>query len=120
MEIVTISIIIVLLIWAWCVFLGVVAVKHDDTIDSFQKKAQIVIVLIVPFFGAALILHLVHQHSPQAIPKNLIPWPLKSLVFGKQIPRNRNRNNNQEDGIDLAVSNRQDSNFGSGGSDGGD
>ena len=122
MEIVTILIVGALLIWGWSVILGIIAVKHDDTIDSFQKKAQIIIVLIVPLFGAALVLHLVYQHAPEAIPKRLIPWPLRSLVLGKKIPRNRNRDNNQEDGVDLSVSSRQDSHFGSGsgGSDGGD
>lgn len=122
MEIVTILIIGSLLTWAWLVILGIIAVKYDDTLDSFQKKAQIVLIFIVPFFGSALVLHLVNQHSPEAIPKSLIPWPLTSLIFGKQVPRNRNRNNNEEAGIDLAVSSRQDSHFGSGsgGGDGGD
>ena len=121
MEIVTILIIGSLLTWVWFSILGIVAVKHDDTLDPFQIKAQIVFVLVVPFFGSALVLYFVNQHSPEAIPRGLIPWPFKSLIFGKQVPKNRNGNGNEEAGIDLAISSRQDSHYGSsGGSDGGD
>lgn len=87
------------IIWAWMTLLGVLAAKYDQTLEPFQKKAQIIISLCIPYFGAALVLHLVNQHSPDAIPKKLVPWPLKSLVFGQARSRNRNRDNREKWGV---------------------
>ena len=98
------AIILATLVWLWLTTLGVIAAKYDSTLEPFQRKAQIIIVLLVPFFGAALVLHLVNQHSPEVIPKQWIPWPIKSLIFGKPRQRNKNRDNNEENGIDLAIS----------------
>ena len=105
------------LVWLWLTTLGVIAAKYDSTLEPFQRKAQIIIVLFVPFFGAAIVLHLVNQHSPEVIPKQWVPWPLKSLIFGKPRPRNRNRDNNEESGIDLAISHSQHSHTNGGGGD---
>lgn len=46
------------IIWLWLVVVSVVALKYDNTLEPFQRKAQMLIVLLVPFFGSALILHL--------------------------------------------------------------
>ena len=94
-----ILLIVAVAIWAWMAFLGVLAAKHDQTLDSFQKKAQIIISICIPYFGAALVLHLVNLHSPDAIPKELMPWPLRSLVFGKPRPPNKNRDDNDETAV---------------------
>lgn len=107
--------IIFILVWLWLITLGVIAVKYDSTLDSFQRNAQIIIVLIVPFFGAALILHFVNQHSPDVIPQKWIPWPLRSLIFSKPRPRNKNRDDNENSGIDLAISHSQHSHTDGGG-----
>ena len=106
---------ILILVWIWLTILGFIAVKCDSTLDSFQRKAQIIIVFVIPFFGAAFILHLVNQHSPEAIPKNWIPWPLRSLIFGKPRSRNKNRDGNDHNGIDLAISDSQHSHTDGGG-----
>jgi hypothetical protein len=101
-------------------FIGIIAARFDSTLDPFQKKAQIVIVWIFPYVGASLIIFLVNQHSPDAIPRNLVPWPFKNLIFDKLRPRNKNRDNNEELGIDLAISDSQHSHSGyGGGGDGG-
>ena len=108
MDISVIFLIVTLIaVWLWLIVLGMISIKYDSTLDPFQKKAQSVIVLLVPFLGAALILHLVNQHSPEAIPRSLVPWPFKWLIFGKASPSNKNRDNNEESGIDLTISNRQ-------------
>ena len=120
MELIVIFIIVLLLTWIWLNIIAIVAIKHDSTLDEFQKKAQIALVLLVPFLGVVLVLYLVNQHSPEAIPRGLVHWPFKSLVFGKQRPKYRNRDGNEESGIDLSTSRGQDRHFGSnGGSDGG-
>ena len=96
-----------IVIWLWLSLIGTIAEKFDSTLDPFQRKAQIIIVWGFPFIGAALIIYLVNQHSPEAIPRNLVPWPFKNLIFGKPRARNKNRDNNEESGIDLAISNNQ-------------
>lgn len=106
-------------VWLWLSFIGTIAARFDNTLDPFQKKAQITIVWVFPFIGASLIIYLVNQHSPEAIPRNLIPWPFKNLIFGRPRARNINRDDNKESGIDLAISDRQHSHTDSGGGDGG-
>ena len=112
---------VLVFIWFWMVIAGVLAVMRDPTLESFQKWSQIALILLIPYFGAALVLHLVYQHSPESVPRALIPWPFKGLVFGKESSWYRNAARSEESGIDLAVSSRQDSGIGSsGGSDGAD
>jgi len=94
-------------VWLWLTTLGVIAVKYDSTLNGFQRKAQIIIVLVLPFLGAALVLHLINLHSPEVIPLKWIPWPLRSLVFGKPRPRNKSRDDNEHNGIDLAIGESQ-------------
>jgi ABC-type iron transport system FetAB permease component len=108
-------------IWLWLSFIGTIAARLDSTLDPFQKKAQIIIVWLIPFIGASLIIFLVNQHSPEVIPRNLIPWPFKNLIFGKPRARNKDRDNNEESGIDLAISDSQHSHtdYGGGANGGG-
>ena len=112
---------VALIIWLWLVVVAIVALKYDNTLETFQRNTQIIIVLIVPFFGSALIIHLVKEHYPEAIPEALIPWPFKSLIYGKAVPGNKNKDNNEESGIDLAISNGHHSHndYGGGGDGGG-
>jgi len=103
----------------WLNVLATVAIRYDKTLESFQVKAQTVVVWLVPVFGAAFILHLVWQQYPDAIPKSWIPWPFKRLIFGKKMTRNRNRDDNEGPGCDgyLGARSRRDSDHGD--SDGG-
>jgi hypothetical protein len=108
MDITTILLVVLpVAVWLWLSFIGTIAARFDSTLDPFQKKAQVVIVWAFPFIGASLVIYLVNQHSPDAIPRNLIPWPFKNLIFGKPRASNTNRDNNEESGIDLAISNSQ-------------
>ena len=90
----------------WLNVLAGIAVGRDSSLDSFQRKAQWLIVWLIPVFGAALVLHLVNQHDPDAIPRKAIPWPLRGLVFGKPRRAHRHRDGKEENGIDLALSGR--------------
>ena len=108
-----------IVIWLWLVFIGTIAAKFDSTLTPFQKKAQIIIVWLVPYLGASLIIFLVNQHSQEAIPRKLIPWPFKRLIFGKLRNKNNNRDDNEGSGIDLAISSSQHSHSDIGGTGGG-
>jgi len=94
---------LVLAIWLWSSILATIAVRHDATLESLQKKGQTVIVWLFPIVGAVFVLHLIWQHYPEAIPKTWIPWPLKNIVFGNRVSPNRNRNDNENDGINGSV-----------------
>lgn len=107
--------IITILILVWLNFLSTIAVKHDHFLNSFQRKAQYVVIWLFPFLGACTILFLVYQHSPNAIPKGWIPWPFKVFIFGKEPKRNRNRGSGS--GHDSAGGGGYDSGGGDGGGD---
>lgn len=53
-------------------------------------------VWLIPFIGAAFVLKLVYEHSPEAIPKFWIPWPFRKIIFG-----NTARNRGGEGGIEV-------------------
>ena len=116
-------IVIILVLWIWMSVVGVVAVLRDATINSFQRKSQIVVSIIFPIIGPLFILHLVNEHSPEAIPRFLIPWPFRSILFGKTHPRNKNRDDNEGQAHDLNLTRRYNShsdNQSGGGGAGGD
>jgi len=81
----------------WLNTLATLAVKYDHTLDKTQKIAQLFIVWLAPFIGAGFFLHLVFAHSPEAIPRNWIPWPFKKMFFGSPLPPNKNRDENEID-----------------------
>ncbi|WP_020408303.1 hypothetical protein [Hahella ganghwensis] len=106
-----------LILWLWSSAAGIISVVRDHSLDSFQKKAQISVILLLPFLGAVFILMLVNQHSPEAIPKRLFPWPF-SLLLGHSSYGNTDRNDRDGFGTDLAVSHRQDNRMDLGGDSG--
>ena len=83
----------------WLNTLATMAVKHDNTLDNTQKISQSFIVWLIPFIGAAFVLHLVFEHHPQAIPRNWIPWPFKKMIFGKPVKPNKNRDDQEVDQV---------------------
>jgi hypothetical protein len=124
MDAITLTIITIgIILWVWITALGVIAAKYDQTLDPFQRKAQIIISIVIPVFGPAIVLYLVNQHSPDVIPKAMVPWSLRLLVFGRAHPHNTDRDNNQGPAEDLALSQRSRSVHdyeSSGNGDGGD
>lgn len=93
------------LMWLWINVLASFAVRHDATLENFQKLAQTVVIWLIPYFGAAFVLHLIWQQCPSAIPKAWIPWPLKKMIFGKAIPPNKNRDDNESPAVNGAFTN---------------
>lgn len=98
--------IIFALIWLWMNVLATFAVRHDSTLEPFQKLAQTLVIWLIPYFGAGLVLHLIWQQYPSSIPETWIPWPFKKMVYGKAPPQNKNRDDNESPAIDGAVSNQ--------------
>ena len=97
MEIFIIFFYILVVIAIWLNILASVAIKYDHFLTSFQKKAQLILVWLFPFIGASVILHIVFDHEPEAIPKSLIPWPFKSIIYGKANKLNKNRGHSSID-----------------------
>jgi hypothetical protein len=107
MDAITLTLITIgIILWAWITALGVIVANYDQTLDPFQRKAQVIISIVIPIFGPAIVLYLVNQHSPEVIPKVIVPWPLRPLVFGRAHPRNPDRDNNQGPAEDLVLSRR--------------
>ncbi|WLQ16155.1 hypothetical protein O5O45_09535 [Hahella aquimaris] len=105
--------------WLWLALIAIMAVKNDDTLERGQKALQFFIILVAPLFGSLMALYLVNQYSPEAIPHRLIPWPFKSFLNSARNARNPNRDDNNDQGFDLAISSRQDGGMFDVGSDGG-
>ena len=72
----------------WLNFLATIAIRHDKTLEQFQRVGQTICVWLIPFIGSTLVLKFVYEHSPKAIPTTWIPWPFKSMVLGKYIKPN--------------------------------
>jgi len=105
--------------YLWLSVLATIAVRYDRTLNTFQKNAQTVFVWLTPIFGGALVLYLVWQHYPDAIPKSWIPWPFKKIIYGKSAPRNKNRNNDESAGVTSSLDHSNHSGSDSGGDGGG-
>ena len=106
---------VAILVALWMNMLASISLKHDDMLEPFQKKAQFIIVWLFPFIDASIILHLIFEHSPNAIPKKWIPWPFKGMIFGKDIKPNKDRDENE---LDYCRSNYIERNIGGDISDG--
>lgn len=108
-----------IIIWAWLTILASFAVRHDATLERFQKIAQIIFVWLLPFLGSAFVLHLIWQHYPSAIPKAWIPWPFKKMIFGKAPPPNPNPNRDEDSWVPVSGGEYHHHSGGFGGADGG-
>ena len=113
--------ILVILITIWLCVLASLAVYCDKTLNPFQRYSQWAIVWLIPLLGASFVLHLIYDHSPEAIPENWIPWPFKGLIYGKQIKRNENRSESEFGEIPFNTTRHRNNSGGDGGGgDGGD
>ena len=89
----------------WLNILASISLRYDQTLDSFQKKAQAIFVWLIPFIGASFVLRMVYEHSPEAIPKKLIPWPFKKIIYGRPDKRDSNK---QSSGVGYVGNGRSD------------
>lgn len=62
-------------IWLWMNILVAIAVRHDVTLNSFQIKAQTIVISLLPILGAGF-LHLVWQqyHSLGGSDEQIHVW----------------------------------------------
>lgn len=107
MEIILILSALVGLFILWVNIGATVALSRDDTLESLQRWAQGIFLWVVPLIGGLTVLHLTASHFPQAIPRWVAYWPLKKLVKGGVHTPNKNRDENEGPGVDLAISHRQ-------------
>lgn len=99
MEILLIIGVVSLVIIVWVNILATIAVRYDQTLNTFQRNSQSLFIWFVPIIGASFILKLVFEHSPDAIPKGWILWPLKGMIYGKPMKPNINRDDRETDGV---------------------
>ena len=112
--------ILLILVAIYLSVLASLSVYCDKTLTSFQRYAQWATVWLIPLLGASFVLHLVYDHSPEAIPENWIPWPFKGLIYGKRIKRNENRNDSEAgESMPFNTSRFRQGPDGDGGGDGG-
>ena len=97
MELVILPILIFAVPAIWLSIVATISLQSDDSLVPFQFYAQLLIAWIVPIFGASFITHLVYEHSPEAVPLRLIPWPFKTWIAGKDPKPNRNRDERETD-----------------------
>jgi hypothetical protein len=102
------------------------AVWHDDTLGAMQRCLQALLAWLLPFAGPLLILHLVSEHSPAAIPRLLQSGPL-AFLLGRASVRPRPAADGryaQQDGYDDSYARGRSDKVGEAGcgaaSDGGD
>jgi len=96
-------------VYLWMNLVATISLCRDGGIEPFQRYAQILLIWLIPYVGSALILFLMVQISPDKIPRKMVPWPFRSLIFGRHRPSNTNRDDNDGPGIDLAINSRQHS-----------
>ena len=106
--------VLILAIHVWLAFMASVAIYCDNTLELFQRYFQWTIAWVIPLIGASFVLHLVYEHSPEAIPKKWIPWPFKGMIFGKPAKPNEYRSENDPD---IIYSKRDTNDFDSGDDD---
>lgn len=117
MEIILTLSVLIGLVVLWVNIGATVALSRDDTLESIQRWAQGVFVWVVPLLGGLTVLHLIASHFPEAVPRWVAIWPLKKLGGGEGNAPNSNRNENEGQGFDLAITHRQHSGLDHGGSD---
>jgi hypothetical protein len=95
MELIVIIAATILVLLLWIDTLAILCLFLDPELEAIQRWGQTIFVLLVPFFGAALVLILVNGHSPEVISRFYIPWPFRGLVEDKPL-RTRRTGSNRE------------------------
>ncbi len=67
-------------IWLWLNVLALLCLFLDPELEKIQRWGQSVVVILIPYIGAAFILKLINDHSPEVVSKFFIPWPFKNMV----------------------------------------
>jgi len=108
-------IVFIVIIWLWISTLALLCLFLDPDLEPIQRWGQAAMVLLLPFFGASLVLMFVNEHSPEVVDRFYIPWPFKSLVLNKA----DRRRSGESSGAGVSDSNNVPFHNGSGGDGGG-
>ena len=91
----------------WINVLAILCLFLDPDLEPVQRWGQSIVVILFPFIGASLILHLVNTHSPEVIQRFYIPWPFSKLIQDSPVrPHNNNDDREETPGIHSAHLNR--------------
>ena len=93
LTIITVAIISIALLWMNV--LALLCAYLDPELRPTQKLSQSIFIILVPIFGAVIVLKVVNDHAPGVIERFYIPWPLRSLVLDKPLSNYGIANNNE-------------------------
>jgi uncharacterized membrane protein YgcG len=82
--------------WLWISILSILCLFLDPDLEPIQRWGQMLIVILIPYFGASIILKLVNDHSPEVIDRFYIPWPFRNLVLDKPLRHSGSGHNREE------------------------
>ncbi|CAM3417472.1 hypothetical protein [Parendozoicomonas haliclonae] len=82
-------------IWLWLTVLAVLCLILDPELTNIQRWGQSLIALLFPFLGAAFVLRLVKDHSPEVIARFRYPWPFNNLILEKPLRSGGTGNNGE-------------------------
>lgn len=88
--------VVVLSMLLWIDILAILCVIYDPELEPIQRWGQNFVVILIPFFGASLVLYLVNGHSPEVINRFYIPWPFSNLVKDKGLLKDGPGSNGEE------------------------
>ena len=85
-----VAIIAVGALWLYLNVVATIVVVKAPTYAALQRAGQLLIAWAVPFIGALVVLRVAYDSLPGDRAFKLIPWPLKGLVVGEELPPNPN------------------------------
>ncbi len=97
MEVLILLPILAVALSVWLSFIASIALKSDKTLTPLQFYVQLITAWTIPILGSVLVLHFIYEHAPGSIQLRFIPWPFKSMVAGKKVKANANRDENESD-----------------------
>jgi len=79
-RILIVCFLIVLAYGAYMDALAVACVSHDRTLTALNKFGRTLLILFLPFIGAAVAIASAAETAPQALPGQRWLWPVRFLI----------------------------------------
>lgn len=78
------------------ILIALLCLVLDPQLETVQRFFQGIVVILLPYLGAAFILKLVYEHSPEVVLRFFIPWPFKNMIVDKELIGNGPGTNGEE------------------------
>ncbi|ROR98013.1 hypothetical protein EDC56_3684 [Sinobacterium caligoides] len=91
-----VTLIVALIVLVYINILATICLTLDPDLPSIQRRGQIIVTWLLPYFGASLVLYLVSHHSPEVISRLYIPWPFRKLIEDEPIRKSKFSRNTEE------------------------